>query len=93
MARFSVVHLLFITLLVCFVPILEARKLRSMQKKEVPSLESTLILNALPKGPSPPSSPSDKGHAMLMNPKLFEIHLARIDRLLQSVPSPGAGHK
>lgn len=38
------------------------------------------------------SSPSNKEHAKLHKEKLFVRHLSRIDRILQSVPSPGAGH-
>ncbi|KAA8526749.1 hypothetical protein F0562_009022 [Nyssa sinensis] len=65
----------------------EARKLMSMEKGKVPSLEDNLVLSALPKGTTPPS-PNAKG----LNGRLFTLHLGHIDRLLQSVPSPGIGH-
>ncbi|KAF8413711.1 hypothetical protein HHK36_001703 [Tetracentron sinense] len=78
---------------ICFVPTLEARKLLSMEtKKKALSLEDSLFLSALPKGTIPPSSPSKKGHAMIINEKLFALPLASIDRILRSVPSPGIGH-
>ncbi|KAA8524009.1 hypothetical protein F0562_010560 [Nyssa sinensis] len=68
-------------------------KLLSMEKiKKAPSLEDSLILSALPKGVTPPSSPSGKGHEMAINEKLFTLHLAHIDRILQSFPSPGIGN-
>ncbi|KAE8703322.1 Detected protein of unknown function [Hibiscus syriacus] len=34
----------------------------------------------------------DKDGIMSINERLFALHLAKIDRILQSVPSPGAGH-
>ena len=75
---------------------LDARKLLSMEKKgRVSSMEQSLILASLPKGSTPPSSPSDKGHAAInINGRLFHVHLPRIkDRMLEeSVTSPGAGH-
>ncbi|KAJ8761948.1 hypothetical protein K2173_006550 [Erythroxylum novogranatense] len=55
--------------------------LRSVLKK--------LFLGAIAHSRAPPSN---KGRATLGNEKLFRIHLGRIDRILQSVPSPGAGH-
>ncbi|KAF8391206.1 hypothetical protein HHK36_023508 [Tetracentron sinense] len=71
-----------------------ARKLLSTEKKKmkIPSLEESLVLSALPKATIPPSSPSKKGHVMLVNEKLFILHLAGTDRILRSVPSPGVGH-
>ncbi|KAF8411079.1 hypothetical protein HHK36_003618 [Tetracentron sinense] len=84
MARLATVLLIFMVLFVIFLPSFEARK--------IPSLEGSLILSALPKGTTPPSAPSKKGHAMVVNQRLFTQHLRHIDRILQSVPSPGAGH-
>lgn len=63
-----------------------------MGSEKVPSLEASLLLSALPKGYVPPSAPSKKGHEMIVNEKLFVLHLASIDRILKSVPSPGVGH-
>lgn len=57
-----------------------------------PSSPDSLFLSALPKGTIPSSSPSKKGHAVVVDEKLIARHLIAIDRLLRSVPSPGAGH-
>ncbi|KAG7034658.1 Precursor of CEP14, partial [Cucurbita argyrosperma subsp. argyrosperma] len=46
----------------------------------------SLFLAALPKGTVPSSTPSKKGHAMVLDQKLTARHL------VQSVPSPGIGH-
>lgn len=70
----------------------ESRKLLVDNNKNGPSSLASLLLSALPKGTVPSSSPSKKGHATLDNQKLFRRHLRAIDRILQSVPSPGAGH-
>ena len=58
-----------------------------------------LVLGALPKGSYGSSAPSNKGHAAptaatttSVDEKLIGGHLAVISRILQSVPSPGAGH-
>ncbi|EOY27935.1 hypothetical protein QQP08_020518 [Theobroma cacao] len=94
MARFSYLVLIFLVISASFVPQMESRKLlnRGDSNKNVPSLFASLVLSALPKGTVPASAPSKKGHATLDNEKLFARHLAGIDRILQSVPSPGAGH-
>ncbi|RWR96294.1 putative B-cell lymphoma 6 protein [Cinnamomum micranthum f. kanehirae] len=63
-----------------------------MGVKKVASLESSLILSALPKGSVPSSGPSKKVHSTIVDEKLFARHLERMDRILKSVPSPGAGH-
>ncbi|KAF5197197.1 hypothetical protein FRX31_013222 [Thalictrum thalictroides] len=77
---------------VCFIPSLHARKLLDM-KEMVSSLEDSLVLSSFAKGAKvPPSSPSQKGHSMIVNEKLFTMHFASIDRILRSVPSPGVGH-
>lgn len=97
MAKSSTISLVFILLLVCYnIPSLESRKMLSMEKRDVSSMEESLDLALLPKGPPvPPSSPSGEGYAMVnINGKLFTLHLPSInDRVLtQSVPSPGVGH-
>lgn len=97
MAKSSTISLVFILLLVCYnIPSLESRKMLSMEKRDVSSMEESLDLALLPKGPPvPPSSPSGEGYAMVnINGKLFTLHLQSInDRVLtQSVPSPGVGH-
>ncbi|KAL5989794.1 hypothetical protein ACLOJK_010688 [Asimina triloba] len=60
--------------------------------KRFSSLDAGLFLSALPKGGVPPSSPSNKGHAVVVDEKLFTMHLTKMDRILTSVPSPGVGH-
>ncbi|XVF40284.1 hypothetical protein PTKIN_Ptkin01aG0099900 [Pterospermum kingtungense] len=94
MARFSSLVLIFLVISASFVPQMESRKLLNTgeSQKNVPSLFASLVLSALPKGTVPGSAPSKKGHASLDNEKLFARHLSGIDRILQSVPSPGAGH-
>lgn len=72
------IRILF-ALAVDYIPCLEARKL-IME----PSLkDSSLVQGLLPTAPALPSSPGET---------LISVHLAMIDPILQSVPSPGAGH-
>ncbi|KAI9121286.1 hypothetical protein K1719_008319 [Acacia pycnantha] len=74
----------------------DARKLHVGAKRShpnaTPSSTDSLFLSSLPKGTVPPSTPSKKGHAVVVDEKLIARHLIAIDRLLRSVPSPGAGH-
>ncbi|CAN0853570.1 Precursor of CEP14 [Linum grandiflorum] len=49
-------------------------------------------MSSLPKGTVPASSPSKKGHSSVDNVERSERHLASVDRILRSVPSPGMGH-
>lgn len=76
------------------VPSLDARKLLNREKSndKIPSSFKSLVLSALPGGTVPFSSPSKQTHATLDDEKLFARHLASIDRILRSVPSPGNGH-
>ncbi|CAA2958679.1 Hypothetical predicted protein, partial [Olea europaea subsp. europaea] len=85
MARRNLI-LLFVVLIIftAFVSSIHGRKFL-----KVPSLDDRLFLNALPKGTVPGSTPSKKGHAVIIDEKLIALHLARIDRILRSVPSPG----
>ena len=84
MARLSMLLPVFVLLIICYyAPSLEARKRLKM--------EDNLVL--LPKGTTaPPSSPSAEDLERVTNQSLFTLHLAKIDWILQSVPSPGAGH-
>ncbi|KAL0398434.1 UNVERIFIED_CONTAM: Precursor of CEP14 [Sesamum radiatum] len=72
------------------------RKLLMMNvqvNKDVLSLDDRLYLTSLPKGNVPASAPSKKGHgASTIDEKLIARHLAAVDRILRSVPSPGVGH-
>ncbi|KAI3982404.1 hypothetical protein MKX01_041242 [Papaver californicum] len=89
-------------------PSIDARKLKNLdiQKKGVNiisnggihSLEESLILNALPKGTRKPSTPSKKGHSVILDRKLFDntvkddnndLHGVRTPA---SVLNPGVGH-
>ncbi|KAK8495640.1 hypothetical protein V6N13_092857 [Hibiscus sabdariffa] len=98
MARFtSLVPIFLVIFASSFMPQMESRKLlinTGENKGNVPPLLASLLLNALPKGTVPAAStPTKKGHStMLDDEKLFARHLGRIDRILQSVPSPGGGH-
>lgn len=93
MARLSTMLIIFLVIIATFMSALEGRTLLStVDKKMVPSLQGSLVVSALPKGTVTPSSPSKKGHATVINEQLFARHLALIDRILRSVPSPGAGH-
>ncbi|KAF9683698.1 hypothetical protein SADUNF_Sadunf04G0041300 [Salix dunnii] len=104
MARFEALTLIFLVSFATIVSNIEGRNLlmrtSTPQDNNSNSKEGTggansfasLFLSALPKGTVPSSSPSKKGHATLDNEKLFARHLASIDRILRSVPSPGAGH-
>lgn len=79
--------ILFISLLL-IAPSLQARKLWSEPKVKVSPLEAGFVLDALPKGTSPPSSPSNGDHKTV-NPGTSK---GDTQRLLGSVPSPGIGH-
>ncbi|KAE8689465.1 hypothetical protein F3Y22_tig00110937pilonHSYRG00068 [Hibiscus syriacus] len=99
MARFTSLLLIFmVTLAGSFMPQMESRKLllnTGESNENVPSLFASLVLNALPKGTTLPaaSAPSKKGLSTTLNNKnLFVRNLASLDRILQSVPSPGGGH-
>ncbi|XP_015065205.1 precursor of CEP14 [Solanum pennellii] len=84
--------LMFVLILASFSSSMEARKLlNSHEAKKVSNLKS-LYLNALPKGRVPASTPSKKGHSYTTDEKLIARHLAAVDRILRSVPSPGVGH-
>ncbi|KAJ4879930.1 hypothetical protein Rs2_36984 [Raphanus sativus] len=65
---------------------------REEEKNHMPHVTKTTTLTALPKGKIQNSAPSKKGYAVISNAKLRSRHLSTIDRLLQSVPSPGVGH-
>ncbi|KAH6819887.1 hypothetical protein C2S53_018493 [Perilla frutescens var. hirtella] len=89
--------LVFIALLVLFSTLISStngRKLlmNSRRRSEIPTVDGSLYLAALPKGSVPASSPSKKGHAVTIDEKLIARHLAAVDRILRSVPSPGVGH-
>ncbi|KAL5707395.1 hypothetical protein ACHQM5_018299 [Ranunculus cassubicifolius] len=86
-------------------PSSDARKLLNMEKLKhqqftvssspspsSPSANDALFTASLAKGKVPPSAPSKRGNSMIVNERLFTVHLATLDRILRSVPSPGVGH-
>ncbi|KAE8706112.1 hypothetical protein F3Y22_tig00110403pilonHSYRG00041 [Hibiscus syriacus] len=81
MARSSTVLLFVIVVLIFHPACFEARKLLNFDKEQAPSFEGDF------------AGADDKGQAMANNERLFAIHLAKIDRILQSTPSPGGGHR
>lgn len=102
MARFGAVVFIFFFSFAAFMLNIEGRKLlmstsaqesnsNNWDKRRVSSFAS-LVLSALPKGKVPSSSPTKKGHATLDHEQIFARHLASIDRILRSVPSPGVGN-
>ncbi|KAF3451245.1 hypothetical protein FNV43_RR07340 [Rhamnella rubrinervis] len=103
MARLSSLALMvLLVVFASFVSDSQGRKLLVMEEnRKVPSssssssssaIEESLFLSVLPKGTVPSSTPSKKGHAEVVEDKLIARHLIAIDRILQSVPSPGVGH-
>ncbi|GLT58772.1 hypothetical protein SLA2020_316400 [Shorea laevis] len=93
MARISLVLPVFLLALIFQVPSLEGRKILEVVKKEVPSLKANLgVLCTPPKDTIAPNSLHQHGNAITNKERLITLHLARIDRILESQPSPGAGH-
>ncbi|KAG5235091.1 precursor of CEP [Salix suchowensis] len=100
MARFGAVVFIFFFSFASFLSNTEGRKLlmstrapesNDWDRTSVGSLASHAP-SALPKGRVTSSCPSKKGHATLDNEQIFARHLASIDRILRSVPSPGVGN-
>ncbi|EYU28116.1 hypothetical protein MIMGU_mgv1a021644mg [Erythranthe guttata] len=86
----AIVMIMLYTLLVCSSST-HGRKLLVNVKHNTRSFSSSsdrslLYLTALPKGNVPASTPTKKGHVTAPR------HLAAVDRILTSVPSPGVGH-
>ncbi|XVE63336.1 hypothetical protein DITRI_Ditri07aG0012000 [Diplodiscus trichospermus] len=93
MTRLSPVLLIFLFALIFQPKSFEARKLlNNSEKKEVPSFMDNVIGSTRQTKEPTEIVPASKGHAMGNNERLFAIHLAKIDRILGSHPSPGAGH-
>ncbi|PIN06686.1 hypothetical protein CDL12_20749 [Handroanthus impetiginosus] len=85
--------LFFCLFLITFSTAAHGRKLlMKVESNKFPSVDGRLYLTALPKGTVPASTPSKKGHGVTVDEKLVARHLAAIDRILRSVPSPGVGH-
>ncbi|AET04309.1 hypothetical protein MtrunA17_Chr8g0379531 [Medicago truncatula] len=100
MARFGGFLIIFLVLFSSLCLCLEGRKLvmgAEKQWKKMNMMKQSsrdgLFRSALPKGTVPSSSPTKKGHAVVVDEKLIERHLISMDRvLIVSVPSPGIGH-
>ncbi|CAB4276290.1 unnamed protein product [Prunus armeniaca] len=97
MPRLSALAIIFLVVLASFAAASESRKLLDMKKQDgdgqYRKRVASLFLGALPKGTVPASTPSKKGHAVVINEKLIARHLSSNDRILaQAVPSPGVGH-
>ncbi|KAH1120742.1 hypothetical protein J1N35_003902 [Gossypium stocksii] len=96
MARLTLVLVIGIVVLAFHPTCFEAGKLlNNFEKQQVPSFKGNFVGITLAKEPTKmlPAS-DDKGHAMANNERLFAIHLAKIDRMLQtSPPSPGNARK
>ncbi|XVE63340.1 hypothetical protein DITRI_Ditri07aG0012400 [Diplodiscus trichospermus] len=97
MARLSLVLLILLFVLIFQPKSFEARKLwNSLERNEVPSFKDNVVGSTHP--PMEPTeivaASDDEGHAMANNERLFAIHLAKIDRILdESHPSPTGGHQ
>ncbi|KAL3520080.1 hypothetical protein ACH5RR_018229 [Cinchona calisaya] len=76
----------------CGRKILEVQEFNKNMVPPQHPVDEWLYLTSLPKGKVPASTPSNKGHSVTIDEKLIARHLAAIDRILRSVPSPGVGH-
>ncbi|KAK1351323.1 Precursor of CEP [Heracleum sosnowskyi] len=102
MTRSSFVFILYLVTLASFVTSIHARwlndNMHEIKKQKLPqpppSARDSLFLSSLPKGSTVPySAPTKKGHSLIVDDeKLIARHLAAIDRILRSVPSPGVGN-
>ncbi|KAJ6416758.1 hypothetical protein OIU84_002602 [Salix udensis] len=94
MARFGAVVFIFFLSFAAFMSDTEGRKLLMSNGRDRSSVGSlaSLARSALPKGRVTSSCPGKKGHATLDNERILARHLASIDRILRSVPSPGVGN-
>ncbi|MBA0641291.1 hypothetical protein Goklo_025855 [Gossypium klotzschianum] len=65
---------------------------RTEETAEALPLNKNVVVSVEQREPTPAVSFRNKDHEMVDEERLFALHLAKIDRILQSVPSPGAGH-
>ncbi|KAE8680085.1 Detected protein of unknown function [Hibiscus syriacus] len=88
MARLCLDLLIVVFVLIYQVPSMQPRKLFNAEMEAaVISPKEILVPSDFPK-----NSPTDNDHVMANNERAFAAHLAEIDRILQSVPSPGGGN-
>ncbi|GMJ10075.1 hypothetical protein HRI_004676700 [Hibiscus trionum] len=89
MARVCLVLLIIVFVLIYQAPLMQSRKVFNAEMEAaVISQKDNLVPSDFLKKPAP----TDNDPVMANNQRLFAAHLAEIDRLLQSVPSPGGGH-
>ncbi|KAE8680087.1 Detected protein of unknown function [Hibiscus syriacus] len=90
MARLGLSLLVIVFVLIFQVPPMQSRNLfnaeMNAQAAPIPP-EDNLVPSDVTMKP-----PTDIDHIMANSERLFALHLAKIDRLLQSVPSPGGGN-
>ncbi|MBA0848291.1 hypothetical protein Goshw_000126 [Gossypium schwendimanii] len=94
MARLSIVLIIFLFSFIIQAPSsAEARKLMMNLQETAEALPlNKNVASVEQREPTPAVSFRNKDHEMVDEERLFALHLAKIDRILQSVPSPGAGH-
>ncbi|KAJ0046897.1 hypothetical protein Pint_04781 [Pistacia integerrima] len=94
MASPSKTALVFVLVITIFyIPSLEGRKVLSLEKIKVPTLEDNLVLSALAKGTTtPPCGKFD--NKLATNGRLITKDISQDDEgdLDSSVPSPGIGN-
>ncbi|KAK2638723.1 hypothetical protein Ddye_026518 [Dipteronia dyeriana] len=99
MALLCKIALIFVLVPVFYIPSLEGRKVLNMENtKDRPNVpvHNLVPSHVLQNGPTPTPtpSPSSKSVQMAQNGRiLVTLHNAAIDRFMESVPSPGIGHK
>lgn len=92
MASLSKIALTFLLVAIFYTSSLEGRKVLSMDKMNVPL---DVVENSVPPGLQKGSamfSPSGESYKVAINEGLITLHIARDDRILKSVPSPGIGN-
>ncbi|MFQ6621035.1 hypothetical protein Gotur_002083 [Gossypium turneri] len=95
MARLSIVLIIFLFSFIIQAPSsAEARKLMMnlQETAEALPLNKNVVVSVEQREQTPAVSFRNKDHEMVDEERLFALHLAKIDRILQLVPSPGAGH-
>ncbi|KAE8713020.1 Detected protein of unknown function [Hibiscus syriacus] len=91
MARLGLALLIIVFVLIHQVPSMQSRNPFNADMKAQAALIPPKD-NLVPSDHVPMKPPTDKDHVMANTERLFALHLAKIDRLLQSVPSPGGGN-
>lgn len=94
MASLRKIALTFLLVVVFYTSSLEGRKVLNMEKINVPlDVEENSASPGLQKGSATATfSPSGESYKAAINKGLITIHIARDDRILKSVPSPGTGN-